>query len=86
MEKQSTSGQTVNTQTNYEPPVQRIYVKDIFEEVYHEEMDALEVECMTPSGDLVTLLLPTRHIERFSLYMRMTEAENRFYKYLQKNY
>ena len=51
--KKETSGQTENQQTNYEPPVQRIYVKEIFDEVYHEEMEVLEVECMTPSGDFL---------------------------------
>jgi hypothetical protein len=85
MENQNqTSGQT--TSAIYEPEIQTYYIKDIFDETYVEELDWLEVECMTGSGELITLNLQARHIKRWNLALHKGEAERKYFDYIMKNY
>ena len=80
MENQQ-SATTVNH--NYIPTY---IIRDIFEEDYDADMDWLEIECMEASGEIMKLIIPSRHIKRFQLAIHKGESEKRYLDYISKNY
>lgn len=59
-----------------------IHIDQIFEEYYDEEMKLFCFEFFTYSGQLINLRLRKKDIERFVLYMRKEEADQRYMNHI----
>jgi hypothetical protein len=72
-----TTGTTTNEIVEENKPLY-IHVNDVYDEYYDEEMKLYCFEFYTYSGQLVHLRLRKKDIERFMLYMRKEDADQRY--------
>lgn len=73
------SGETTTTASTINQP-QHLFIANIYDEWYDEEVQKYVIEFSNYSGDQFVLHLKKRDIERFNLFMRKIDAE---YKWLQ---
>jgi hypothetical protein len=72
------TGSTENeiTRTQY------IHISDIYDENYDEEMNQYIFDFYTYAGDHIGLRLKKKDIERFNLFMRKADAEQKWIKHI----
>lgn len=80
-EENVTSGNTINQEDR---PIY-IHIQDIFDETYDEEMEVYIFDFYSYSGQLFSLRLRKKDIERFNLFMRKEDAHQKYFKHLIKN-
>lgn len=77
------SGTTTNAQ--HERHEQHIFIEQIYDEYFDEEMEKYVFDFNTYGGDMISLHLKKRDIERFMLFMRKTDAEQKWMKHIINN-
>ena len=77
------SGDTQNNNEEERPIF--VYIQEIYDEDYDDEMETYKFSFITYSGLDIQLNLRKRDIERFVLFMRKTDAEEKYISHLIKN-
>lgn len=72
------------TENQIERP-QYIHISDIYDESYDEEMKQYIFDFYTYAGDHISLRLKKKDIERFMLYMRKADAEQKWIEHIINN-
>lgn len=73
---------TGTTETSQSIPTQYIHIDEIYDEMYDEEMKQYIFEFYTYAGQHISLRLKKRDIERFNLFMRKADAEQKWIEHI----
>jgi hypothetical protein len=76
--------ETTGTTENHVPPTQYIHISDIYDESYDEELRQYIFDFYTYAGDHISLRLKKKDIERFNLFMRKADAEQKWIDHIIK--
>lgn len=70
--------EATGTTENQEHRTQYIHISDIYDEFYDEETKHYVFDFYTYAGDHISLRLKKKDIERFNLFMRKSDAEQKW--------
>jgi len=76
--------ETSGTTENHVPRTQYIHISDIYDESYDEELRQYIFDFYTYAGDHISLRLKKKDIERFNLFMRKSDAEQKWIDHIIK--
>lgn len=79
------TGNTESTESIDENPYTHIIIESIFDEEYREETQRYIFTFYTYSGDQYIMHLSKKDIERFNLFMRKSDAEQKWLKHIITN-